>query len=218
MSDVLDRIGGLFVSPAHTRAARSAATTLPLAVGLLCGPRDALAAGSALGLLLAHRHRVSSALVCVWPADAMRRGPALTASVGARRLAGSLTAHGLQSSTAGRLARAHLAADPQEAAREAVRAASVAGPLPVVLVLAGPRHSALDGLLAGYDAVATVATGHGSDEPMAALVEASLVGLHADARALDLQPGPAAGLLACAGVAATGALRRALAPLAEPCR
>ena len=218
MSDVLERIGGLFVAPAPTRAAPTAATVVPRSVGLLCGPRDALPAGSAAGLLLACRHRASCALVCVWPTEVMRPGPAAPASRGARRLAGALTAHGLEASTAGRLARAGLAPEPDEAARQAVRAASVAGLLPVVLVLAGPRHGALDGLLAAYDVVATVTTGRGSDAPMAALVESSLAALHPDARALTVPIGPAAGLLARSGLTAAGPLRRSLAPLAGPGR
>lgn len=152
-----------FVAPAHDitgpRAeppgAASPAAAVPPAAGLLCGPRHADAAGAAVALRLAQRHRSRAALVALWlPA---RPGaptvPGAPPTREARSIARAVLARDLPVHAAGRVVLAALPPDQHQAAIAAERAFAVAAHLPTVLVLAGPREAPLDALLCARDLV-----------------------------------------------------------------
>ncbi len=213
MIEMLERIGGLFVVPSSPSVADRAAAVSAVSVGLLCESRDALTAGSAMALLLARRHRVPCAALYLWPSSAIGGGIRLPSSRAARRLANALSAHGLEASTAGRIARVGLTQDPQVAAVEISRAISVAGDTPFVLVLAGPRNMALDGLLQRCDVVATVVDASSWDPPLGPLIETSLAQIHRRVRALEVSIGPATAVMARSGLAVSGSLSRSFGPV-----
>lgn len=153
-----------FVAPAEEggRPARTSVgpvapsvASVPPAVGVLCGPRHGGAAGSAVALRLAQRHRARVAVVALWPPE--RPGvpslPGAPPAREARRVAGALGSRDLATHVAGRVVLTALPADQHDAAAAAERAFAVAAHLPTVLVLAGPRDEPLDALLCARDLV-----------------------------------------------------------------
>jgi hypothetical protein len=183
-------------------------------VAVLAPPRHLRALGGATALLLARRARAQAALVVLWAGDgAMRAGPAAPARPAARRLAASLTGRGLDAGATGALVVVALPADPVEAAVHAARALAAAQGAPTVLALAG-RHRSLDALLGDQDRV-IVATPPGAERPLRDLAVAGVTRVGREARACEADPPPVARALAAAGLAATGRLRRALAPALE---
>ena len=112
------------------------------------------------------RTRSGAALVCVWqptrePADDVEppwddgdddgspppSTPASATTPAARRLAGRLAAHGLDTTARGRLAWLRLGPDPADAAAQVRRCLALAD-TPVVLAVAGPRDTAFEPLIA----------------------------------------------------------------------
>jgi hypothetical protein len=144
---------------------------------VLCRSEDAVVAGCAAALAVARR----SALVVVWGAGPLPavRAPALPA---AGKLAATIAARGHDAVATGRLAVAD-AADLGDVGR----LAAVAGEAPVVIVLAGPRTSAVDALLRTQDAV-HVAGADGDLLTELALEDLALDGI--PARALAVPTGP----------------------------
>jgi hypothetical protein len=139
-------------APVPTELAVTAVTAVPPGVGVLCGPRHAVAAGSAVALRLAQRHRARAAVVAVWPAE--RPGvPGAPPAREARRVATALGSRDLATHVAGRVVLTALPGDQHDAAAAAERAFAVAAHLPTVLVLAGPREEPLDALLRARDLV-----------------------------------------------------------------
>jgi hypothetical protein len=149
MTALLDTIARVFVAPSGEARAEPVAVTAPAAA--VCG-READAVAAALALQLRSRGPV---IVCAWRSTA-RRGSA-PAVAGARRLAASLEARGLQAAPSGRLVLVSLDDDPQLAAAEAARAAAAAGDAPVVTAVCGARDPAFDDLLAAQDLALIVA-------------------------------------------------------------
>jgi hypothetical protein len=181
----------------------------PTAAALLCPPRDALPAGGALALTLAHRDGVGAALVGAWggPAELPGEvgGPALPA---ARRLAARLVARGHEARAAGRLVIVRLPAGERDAAAAWQRVEAAVPDAPSVLVLAGPRGEALDGLVARRELV-VVAVPAQADPALARLAPASVAGLGAPVVVVEL-PRTMGAALAAAGLRVPGPLRRAL--------
>jgi hypothetical protein len=194
MTALFGAIARVFVAPGH---AEPVAVAAPCAA--VCGPQ-AEAVSAALALLLRGR---GPAVVCVW-AGPGRRASA-PATVGARRLAASLQARGLEAAASGRLVRVRLDDNAHLAVTQAGRCAAAAGGAPVVTAVCGPRDPAFDDLLAGQD-VAVVAAGHAPDE----LVRLGVAALGDRAVIASFVPALSA-WLASAGVWATPAARRALA-------
>jgi hypothetical protein len=193
--------------PAERRVPRSAA--------VLCATDDAAAAGVAAATLLARRARASCGLALVWTgaAPAPRTEAAPFAGRGARRLASVLNGRAVGARGCGRAVLVALPADPDEALAVGRRAAAAAGEAPVVLVLGGPRAEAFDAALAEQDRL-VVLTRPGADATVAALAVASLPADAPPGAARTVALRPAARVLAVAGLAVPGPLRRALAPLA----
>jgi hypothetical protein len=195
MTALLDVIARVFVVP--SARPEPVATAAPTAA--VCGPQ-AEATAAALALLLRARGPV---VVCAWSAAAQR--PSAPPTVGARRLAASLQARGLDAAATGRLVAVRLDAEPHVAVAEAGRAMAAAGDAPVVTAICGPRDPAFDGLLDGQD-VTVVAAGDVPDE----LVRLGVAALGHKAVAVSSLPA-ASRWLARAGLWATPAARRALA-------
>jgi hypothetical protein len=201
MTALLDAIARVFVAPRADAVRAVPVVAVPSAA--VCGPA-AEPLACALALLLRRR---GPAIVCAWRGPARR--PQLPATAGARRLAASMDARGLNVRASGRLVVVTLDAEPASAAAEGARAAAAAGDAAVVVALCGPRDDAFEHLLAGQD-LAVVAAGGAPDE----LVRLGVSSLEAIARrAVDA---PAIGGIAAwrarAGLCAGSAARRALAP------
>ena len=208
MTALLDAIARIFVAPATANVRYEPATAAAVASCAVCGPgADSLAC--TLALLLRRR---GPAVVCVWGAT---RGAGAPASAGARRLAASMVARGLDAHASGRLVVVVLHRSPSLAAAEAVRAAAAAGEAPVVAALCGPRDAAFDQLLAAQD-VAVVASPDAPEE----VVRLAVAALDATARRAVAAPalGAAAGWAARAGLWAAPGARRALAVATEVAR
>jgi hypothetical protein len=88
-------------------------------------------------------------------------------------------------------------------------AVAVAGNVPVVLVLGGPRPAAFDALLAEQDRL-VVLTRPGADAAIGALALAGLPAAGPSCAAATVALGPGTRALAAAGFAVPAALRRAL--------
>jgi hypothetical protein len=205
---LLDAIARVFVAP-PADAGRQSAVAVAVPSAAVCGA-DAEPLACALALLLCRR---GPAVVCAWGGGSRRGGAPATA--GARRLAASMTARGLEAHAGGRLVRVALDAAAPLAAAEAARAAAAAGDAPFVIALCGPRDAAFDDVLAGLD-IAVVAAGGAPEElirlGIAALEAAS--GRAVAAAALTAMAGWAASAGLCAGPGA----RRALAAATEALR
>lgn len=202
-----------FVAPAGEDVSRPAAprnapaaTHVPPAVGLLCGPRHARAVGCMVALCLARRTRSRAALAAVW-------GPGVPPSPGgappsreARRVAQALGARDVPAQAVGRVVVAALPAAQEDAAVAAGRVFAVAADLPTVLVLAGPRDAPLDALLATRDVVLVADE---RDGLVTDLAVASLQRRGISARRCAL-PAPPFAAVAARGAAVLPAARRGL--------
>ena len=129
----------------------------PPSYGVLCGAGSGLAVGATVALALRRESRSPTALVLHWAAGAREVAPRAPARRAARRLAASLAECGHRAWASGRLAFVALPDDAADAAAAAGRAAGAAGRAPCVLVVAGPRPSAIDALLAVQDGVVIAA-------------------------------------------------------------
>jgi hypothetical protein len=195
-------------------ATAGAAPAVQRSVAILCAAEDARAVGVAAATLLARRARTGCGLALVWTAPQPRppgdaRPPATRA---ARRLAVALAARELAGRPCGRAVELMLPPDSGDALAVARRATAAAGDAPVVLALGGPRAAAFDDVLAEQDGV-LVLMRPGADAALAALAVAALPPAAGVAHPFAI--GPAARVLAAAGLVVPGALRRALAALAE---
>jgi hypothetical protein len=223
MSRLFARLGSAFVAPpvrerpvaAPRESARAGRREGPLQVAVLCRPGDAAVAAGAVALLLAGRTRSPGALVAAWGAAVPVRAPA---SGAARRLASTLAGRGHAASATGRLAVVELAGELPAAVGEASRAAAVAGDIPTIAVLAGPRDATGDALLRAQDAV-LVAVPPDGDAAVADLALDGLAPLAVPAAALHLSSASASVRgLAAAGVAALPPLRGSVEAALEEAR
>lgn len=208
----LARLARFFVAPPAEMGEAEAVRWMPPApaelrrigatrsVGIVCGPRDARPAGGAAALALAHVAGARRALVVVWTGEEQKPLSGVPSSRPVRRLAAET---GGDAFVRGRLAWIALPADEAEAA---ARASEVlrrsAGP--AVLVVAGPRGSAMDELLAEQGR--TLLAGRPGDDD--AVTELAAERLGAEVVVLPASPGAAA--LARAGLALVSPLRRLL--------
>ena len=142
----------------------------PVDAVVLGAGADALALAAALAGELRVRRRARAALLLVW--DAMSDTPApMPASRGARNLASSLgERHDVVAR--GRLVQLQLPHEPSAAVAAADRLARTVD-VPTVLVLAGPRASAFDDLLAGGELV-VVLESESLPAPVAVMAAAQL--------------------------------------------
>jgi hypothetical protein len=186
---------------------------------ILCAPEDARAFGVAAAALIARRSGAGCAVVSVWTAPEPHRHPEARppASRAARRLAGALSARGLDALACGRAAVVALPPDPADAVACAGRAAAASGAAPSVLVLGGPRAAAFDDLLAGQELVLVV-TRPGAARAIGALALAGLPAGGPPHRTCAVALGPVGRALAAGGLAIPAALRRALEAGEEPAR
>jgi hypothetical protein len=203
VSELLGRVRALFIADVGRAPVALVHEAAPQ-VGLIC---DAGAAGWASAALALRLARGGPALVCRWPAGGL--GGGVPAWSGARRLARRLVARELSARAAGRLVLVDLADDPVLAVAEAGRALAAAGTVGAagVVVVAGPRPDGCDALLADRDAI-VVATPADAG-PLAAAAGAGAAALGPPVIACDHRSRPAERLLALAGIAAVGELRRA---------
>ena len=170
------------------RADRLAAPAASPVVGAVVGAgADAVVLGAALAGEIRARHRSTTALVLVWHPGG-QVPVAMPAWPAARALADAL-ADADDASARGRLVELRLPQDPSAAAAAAARLTRESR-VPTVLVIAGPRPSEFDALLARCDVVAVLAAG---DEPtsLAGLVVSDLSRL--SARVIVAEPIAGAG-------------------------
>jgi hypothetical protein len=146
---LLGALARVFVAgPAQARREPVAAAVPSAAV---CGP-EAEAVAAALALRLRTRGPV---VVCAWASSARRASAPAVA--GARRLAASMHARGLNAAATGRLVLVRLDDDPHIAVAEADRVAAAAGDAPIVTAICGPRDPTFDALLEAQDCAVVVA-------------------------------------------------------------
>jgi hypothetical protein len=181
-------------------------------VAIVCAAEDARAVGVSAAALLARRRRAPCGVACLWtPTGTAQSDSRPTAAAGARRLAAALDARGVDATGCGRAVTVTLPADPAEAVVTARRALAAAGQAPTVVVLGGPRHAALDVLLADQRRVVVLA--RGARAPGDHLMALAMSGLSSVAEVAVAEPialGAAARAAAASGVAIPPALRRAL--------
>lgn len=215
MNELLGRVSSFFVEPdpepsTAASAAAAAAAAYPAevaaaaapSIALLCRPDAALALGSALAIGLGRRTRSGVSVVGLWrPGDAQRAGARAPAGRSARRLASSLRARDVAADPAGRVVRAMLPSDPDDAIASAERVYA-ATDAPVVLVIAGPRTDTVDALLARQDAVLVAAAAGAQADPVAELAAERLVALGPPVETLNPALPPMTRALASAGLAA----------------
>ncbi len=146
---------------------------VPPALGLLCEPRHARAAGRAVGLHLARRRKAQAALVAIWTADggAATMSGATPLGGETRRLVRALAGRDITAHASGRAVVATLPHEADMAAQVAAQAFAVAASLPTVLVIAGPREEPLDELLCARDLVLVA---DGGDDLLADIAVAAL--------------------------------------------
>ncbi len=210
MTGLLHRLGSAFVAPDADRAERSSVAAAAPSIAILCRPADAAAIGGAAALELARASRASHAVVCLWgAAPAAARAPA---SPAARRAASLLRERGHAAVATGRVVRVRLADGPEEAAAEATRAAAACAKTPIALVLAGPREASVDALLPRHDRVLVASAG---PDVATADLAATMLAASVPTRTIAVPPAPAARFAAATGVAASRAMREALAPALE---
>jgi hypothetical protein len=198
---LLDVITRVFVAPGEAQARPVAPSAIAAPAVAVCGP-GAQPLACALALVLGR----SPAVVCSW-ADG-GRGASAPATAGARRLAASMAARGLEARATGRLVLVGLDVCASVAAAEVARASAAAGDAAVVVALCGPRDPAFDPLLAAQD-LAVVASHDAPEE----LVRLGVAALGSQCRCAVAAPAlPAvASWAARSGLWATGGSRRALA-------
>jgi hypothetical protein len=194
MSELLARVRGYFVEVDGEALARPhRARTPPMSIGLVAPPRIATAAGAALALELARRHRAPCALLCHW-GPAAGGAPALRS---AARAAAALRAREIEARAVGRLVRVVLDDDSRLVAATLRRAAAVV-PGPAVLAIGRPRDDHVDRALRDLDAIAWIPPDE-ADASLLALVETSLEALGRPVIRCAA-PGAVARRLAVAGV------------------
>jgi hypothetical protein len=144
VSDLLARAGELFLAPAP--AAPHVVAPPPDLVAVLAAEEHLGAVAGGVAAALRRRHGARAALVLLHGDPGAGALPVRAAAA----LARALDARGIPATARGRLCRAALPADPEEAPRTAWQALAVAAGLPAVLAL--PRRTeALDPLLADAD-------------------------------------------------------------------
>jgi len=189
------------------------AAAMRLAVA--CAEQDGSVAAGAAGLAAATAAR------CDWALLAARGTPAETPvrerlpARAARRAAEALRMQGHTAWAVGRLV--HVALPPGGPEAAASLAQLAATPAPMVLVAAGPRDDALEGLLARHDRLLLVTRG-GVDPDLVALARSGLAELGGAVRTVELLRSPAAAALARSGTALVAPLRAPfLAALDDGC-
>jgi hypothetical protein len=145
----------------------------PPSYGVLCGTGTGLAVGATVALALRRDARSPTALVLHWAAGHREVSPRAPARPGARRLAASLREGGHRAWASGRLVFVALPDDPVDAEAAAGRAAGAAGRAPCVLVVAGPRPSAIESMLELQDGIVIVPPAQDAAE-LSALAASSL--------------------------------------------
>jgi len=206
----LERILGLFVAPAGREERRISATaaTVPAAIGVLAAGGSAMPAATAVALAVITRGGSRCALVCRWAGDGPSVSAPRAAVPSARALAVRLSGRGLAAAARGRLVVVELAADPVEACAALERACAAAGDLPLVVLVAGPRPAAFDGVLGSLDRLIVVPP----DEASASLTELALADAARVGRATGVlrhAPSPWTRVLAAGGVVVGPGLRAA---------
>ena len=182
----------------------------PPSYGVLCGAGSGLAVGATVGLALRRESRSPAALVLHWAAGRREVSPRAPARRAARRLSAALGACGHRAWASGRLVFVALPDEPEEAAVAAGRAAAVAGRAPCVLVVAGPRPSAIDALLRLQDGVVIVAP-EGDAGDLGALAASSLAETGLVPSVVPAGVSPVTRIAAVTGLWLAPAARRALA-------
>lgn len=192
----VDRVSGSGAGASNVRPPR---------IAVVCSRRDARLAGAAVGLALGHLTHASAVTVAEWSGRLTEKAADRLATPAARRTAGALRDLGLVAGCGGRLARALLAADEAEAAAEA-RVLAEQSPVPAVVVVAGPRGPAFDGLLAQQDLVVLVVR-PGEDPELVSIAVAELSRLGTPTAPVELPSSPGATALARSGTALVAPLR-----------
>ena len=165
---------GEYLTPVAPRAPRGrvAATRLPLRAAVLGSAGGAVPVGALLANALRSAVGAHAAALAVWaPGVSAARGEPSTPA--ASRLAARMAARGLPAVARGRLAWMALDEHPV-AAVVATRRAAGALELPFVVVLAGPRCDAVEGVLAEQDLVVIAAAD--PEGPLARLAVAGCAG------------------------------------------
>lgn len=172
-------------------------------VAVVCAAGDARVAGGAAGLALMDGASCPP-VVAGWTG---RQGAAASDRAGspaARRLASRLRAAGEEAVAAGRLVRLPLPADEEQAAT-LTRTASRRLDSPVVLVVSGPRGTAMEAALAEAQRILLVVS-PSSDAGLAELAAEELSQL-ASCQLVELASSPAAAAMARTGTALVAPLK-----------
>ena len=190
------RRAGTRGAPGRARPRRRGAPAQSDVALLTSGGSEARALGAGLAL----RATGGVAALGVWTGDDRPSPPAPVAlrTPGARRLAASLVARGMEATAAGRLVTVALPAGEADSAAAARRL--LAARVPVVLAVAGPRAGAWDDLLRELALVLV----HAPDAALQALTLARLAEQDVVAAPLGATPGLLARSLARAGLALPG--------------
>ena len=158
------------VWPPPLAAPRPAAPSPPIGscarAAVLGRPAQAVPSAAALACSLRVAHRAPAAVVATWTPGARAPVPRGPGAPGASRFAARLSARGLAATAHGILVWLPLS-DHVVAASVAVRRASAALDVPLVVALAGPRCDVVEALLREQDLVIVVAEDPGS--PLARL-------------------------------------------------
>jgi hypothetical protein len=154
---VSSRLRDLFLAPDEAAPVRRVAErALPATIGVLAPAREGDVAAVALAVAAARGRRSRCAVVCRWDGvTAAAPRPALAARA-AGRLAARLDRRGLPAAARGRVVTVALPPAPEEARAAAERTLAAVDDLPLVVLVAGPRPSALDPLLATLDRLVVV--------------------------------------------------------------
>lgn len=192
----VDRGRASTAAGAGSARARRRPVPSPLDIALLAPAADA----SALGAALALKATGGVAALGVWTGDGRPRPAAQIAprTPGARRVATSLQACGLQATAAGRLVSVALPASEADSAAAARRLLAV--DVPVVLAVGGPRAGAWDELLREFALVLV----HAPERALEELTIARLAEQEIAAEPFGATPGPLARSFARAGLALPG--------------
>jgi len=224
VSDLLERAAKLFVAPPSgggepgagrpRRPGRSRdvaparpAAHAPCAV-VLGAPADAVAVARLLSAELRLRTRAAAVLLAEWRAGELPPEAAGVAPAAARRVVERLAGHGIEASARGRTVHLPLPAEPVPAVAVLQRAV-VAGGVPTVCALAGPRPARLDPLLEEQDLI-VVAPPAAATSALTELALAGLEGVRAPVVVGRPVPRGAARLLAASSVATSRALGAAV--------
>lgn len=177
-------------------------------VAAVCGPREARLAGNALALGLLSGSRARTAVVLEWTGLEPAAADGGFGTPAARRAAALLRADGASARASGRVVRVGL---PAVESAGAAAARAIAGGLssPAVLVIAGPRGTAMADLLAEQDRIVLV-QGPSLDADLARLAGRELASLGPPSAVLEPPAALVAAALARIGTAVVAALREAV--------